>query len=52
VPDGFEPMTMTAFGYPGDPGELAESLRARELAARERLPVASLAFSGVWGSPL
>ena len=52
VPEGFEPATVIAIGYPGDPETLAEPLRERELAPRTRKPLETLAFGGRWGEPL
>lgn len=54
IPAGQEPLTMIAVGYPGEPDNLAEPLRARELAPRSRKPLAEMAFTGKWGaiSPL
>jgi nitroreductase len=54
IPDGQEPLTMIAIGYPGELDDLPEPLRARETAARSRKPLAEMAFSGKWGavSPL
>ncbi len=46
LPDGFEPGTMLAIGYLGDPGMLPEKLRERELRARVRKPLRELVFSG------
>jgi nitroreductase len=54
IPDGQEPLTMLAIGYPGEVSDLPERLRARETAPRSRKPLSDLAFSGKWGaaSPL
>jgi nitroreductase len=54
IPDGQEPLTMIAIGYPGVLDDLPEPLRARETTARSRKPLAEMAFSGKWGavSPL
>ncbi|MBL3593408.1 MAG: nitroreductase family protein [Synergistaceae bacterium] len=49
VPDDFDPVTAVALGYPGDPQELDDELRSRELAPRERLPLEQTVFSGSWG---
>jgi nitroreductase len=49
IPEHFEPMTVTALGYPGDPAVLDEDLRERELAPRQRYPLEEIAFSGRWG---
>ncbi|MDH5527085.1 MAG: nitroreductase family protein [Nitrospirota bacterium] len=52
VPDGFEPVTVVAIGYPGDPDTLPEDLREKELAGRTRMPLESFTFGGEWGTPL
>jgi nitroreductase len=49
VPKEFEPVAALALGYPGDPQTLPEKLRQRELAPRERKPIADFVFSGGWG---
>lgn len=36
VPDDLEPGVFIAIGYPGDPEQLPENIRAKELAPRER----------------
>lgn len=36
VPDRYEPVIIMAIGYPGDVQTLPESLKAREIAPRER----------------
>ena len=50
IPDGYEPVTVMAVGYPGDPAALPEALRERELAARTRKPFSELVFAGRWGA--
>lgn len=52
VPEAFEPVAMIAVGYPGDPDQLPEDLRQRELGGRLRRPQAEFVFSGTWGTPL
>lgn len=52
LPDGFEPVAMIALGPPGDPADLPDNLRERELAPRTRKPLADLAFAGTFGVPL
>lgn len=42
IPEGIEPVTMLAIGYLGDPGQLSEFNRGRELAPRTRLPINEL----------
>jgi nitroreductase len=51
VPEGWEPVSMIALGYPGDPESLTDKLRERETAQRKRKPLESFVFSGVWGHP-
>jgi len=51
VPEGWEPVSVIALGYPGDPNLLAEKLRERETAPRVRKPLESFVFSGTWGHP-
>jgi len=51
VPEGWEPVSMIALGYPGDPDSLTEKLRQRETAQRHRKPLESFVFSGAWGHP-
>jgi len=52
LPAGYEPATILAIGYPGDPEILPEDLRERELAQRSRKPLAEFVFGGEWGKPL
>jgi nitroreductase len=42
LPDDIEPVTMIAIGYLGDPELLSEKNKARELAPRQRKPLAEL----------
>jgi nitroreductase len=51
VPEGWEPVSMIALGYPGDPESLTEKLRQRETARRQRKPLETFVFSGAWGHP-
>ena len=51
VPEGWEPVSMIALGYPGDLDSLTENLRQREIARRERKPLEKFVFSGIWGHP-
>ena len=54
IPKEFEPVAAIALGYPGDPESLSERLKQREVAPRERKPMAEFVFAGRWGktSPL
>ncbi len=49
IPEEFEPITMMAIGYPGDPAALPEALRTRETVPRVRRPLSSMVFAGKWG---
>ncbi len=49
IPEGWEPMTAIAIGYPGDPESLPDGMRERELAARQRKPLTEFVFAGSWG---
>ncbi len=47
LPADVEPVTMIAVGYLGDPEQLPEPLKGRELAQRQRKPLEELIF---WGA--
>ena len=51
IPEGFTPIAMIAIGYPyrGNPEELDEKLRNKELAPRARKPISEMALAGKWG---
>ena len=51
VPAGWEPVSMIAMGYPGEPASLPEHLRERETTERKRKPLEQFVFSGAWGHP-
>jgi nitroreductase len=51
IPEGFEPVAAIALGYPGEPEDLPEDLRARESAPRTRLPFGEFVFGESWGRP-
>ena len=51
IPADHEPATVAAIGYPGDPADLSEKLRVRELAPRTRRPLSDFVFAGRWGQP-
>jgi len=50
IPEGYEAVAGIALGYPGDPSNLPDSLRQRELTPRERKRLASFVFTGRWGA--
>ena len=51
IPEGWEPVSVIALGYPGNAESLPEPLREREAAQRRRKPLAEFVFSGTWGHP-
>jgi nitroreductase len=51
VPEGWEPVSVIALGYPGDPDSLTDKLRQREIARRHRKPLETFVFSGAFGHP-
>ena len=53
IPEGFTILAMIAVGYPypGDPDDLPETIREKELAGRSRKPIGEIAFAGDWHSP-
>ena len=52
IPDGFEPVSAFAIGYPGDPATLDEQFRKGEVSPRTRRPQTDSLYDGRWGSPL
>lgn len=48
VPANVEPLTGLAIGYAGEAASLAEGLRERDLAPRNRKPLVDLVFEGRW----
>ncbi len=52
IPDGFEPVSAFAIGYPGDPATLDETFQKLEASPRTRRPQADSLYEGRWGSPL
>ncbi len=49
IPEGFDPVTMLAIGYLGEPGILDERNREREVTPRARRPLAEFVFEESWG---
>ncbi|BAY08965.1 nitroreductase family protein [Calothrix sp. NIES-2098] len=52
IPEDYEPATVLTIGYPGDPQNLPDGLRDRELAPRVRKPLKEFVFTGQWGQTL
>jgi nitroreductase len=48
IPEGYEPAAMIAVGYPGDPAQLSDRLRAREGQPRVRKPLTEVVYSTTW----
>lgn len=51
VPDGYEVATALALGYPAQPNEMEEELRARDEAPRSRHPLREFVFGMEWEAP-
>jgi nitroreductase len=51
IPGDWEPMAAFALGYRGDPAQLAEDLRSREMAPRTRRRQRDFVFTGRFGQP-
>jgi nitroreductase len=49
VPEGWDPVSAIAIGYPGDPATLPEQLQKTELAPRTRKPLSEFVMTGHWG---
>ena len=52
IPADYTLMAMIAVGWQADPSVLPEDVRAKELAARKRRPLAERFFQGTWGRPV
>lgn len=48
IPEDFEPVVIAAIGYLGNPDNLPEDLRQRELSPRVRRPISEIVFAGSW----
>jgi len=49
IPEGWDPVSAIAIGYPGDPTTLPEQLQQSELAPRTRKPLSEFVMTGSWG---
>lgn len=52
IPDGYQPVVAMAIGYRGDPEQLEEGLRQREVQQRERVPLQDIVMTETWGNGL
>jgi nitroreductase len=50
IPETYQPMTVIAVGYIGDPETLPEKLKHRELQDRKRKKLREMVFSGKFGN--
>jgi nitroreductase len=50
IPEGFEPVTALAIGYPGESASPPQELGDRERAPRRRKPLSEFIFAGQWGA--
>jgi nitroreductase len=50
IPEGVQPLTGLAIGYAADPDILPEVYKQRDLAPRQRKPLAEFVFGGQWGA--
>jgi len=51
IPEGYNPVAVFTIGYPGNPDQLPEALREREMLPRVRKPLAEFVFEGGWPQP-
>lgn len=49
IPDGWEPATGVAIGWPGKSDQLPDDLKARETSPRTRKELSQVVFHGKWG---
>jgi nitroreductase len=52
IPAQYTPMAMLCVGYVGDPNQLPDDLKAREMAERKRKALGELFFDGAWEKPI
>lgn len=52
IPAQYTTMAMISVGYAGDPNNLPDDLKARELAERKRKALGELFFDGNWGNAI
>ena len=51
IPVGYDIVAVFTLGHPGDPAELPDAVRGREMAPRTRKPLAEFLFEGGWPTP-
>jgi nitroreductase len=52
IPQDVQVLTLISIGFKGDPAQLDDVLREREMAPRSRLPASAIAYAGEWGQPV
>lgn len=52
IPQDYEAVVAIALGYRGEPHDLPDDLRERELMPRSRKPVQEFVFANGWGQPV
>lgn len=50
IPEDYQPISVSAFGYSGDPDLLPEDMRKSEFEERQRRPLNETVFSGKFGN--
>jgi len=50
IPEGVQPLTGLAIGYVADPNILPDAYKPRDLAPRQRKPLAEFVFGNQWGT--
>jgi hypothetical protein len=50
IPDGFRPLTGLAIGYLGNLNRLPQKYQERDIAPRQRKPLAEVVIAGRWGT--
>ncbi len=50
IPEGVQPLTGLAIGYAANSSILPDGYRQRDLATRQRKPLAEFVFGGQWGT--
>ncbi len=52
IPDEFEPVSVTAYGYYGDPNLLPEDMYKSEMAKRNRQGIDDIVFTNNFGEKM
>ena len=52
IPAEYTPLAMIAVGYQAEVSVLPEDFKVKELAPRQRKPLAESFFSGTWDKPI